>query len=154
MPRPCAQKNADIDQRIQRVLDEMPDGTSINWSHLARKYDVPYQRLLARSKGRGTLQSRPSGTLKLTDAQEYALYTYIERLDQLGVRVRIPMIISCVNYILFRAYDPSCSTSTPRNTLQRANPRWAKRWIQRNSELFIRRQQSLSLLRAVAHHRC
>ncbi|KAF1980642.1 hypothetical protein K402DRAFT_343991, partial [Aulographum hederae CBS 113979] len=128
-------KNADIDQRIQKVLDEIPDGININWSHLARKYNVPYQRLLARSKGRSTLQSRPSGTLKLTDAQEYALYTCVERLDQLGVRVRIPMIISCVNYILFRAYDSSCSTSTSRNTL-RANPRWAKRWIQRKITIF------------------
>jgi hypothetical protein len=149
MPRQSLQKNAAIDQRIEKILDDMPDGLKVNWSQLARDQGVPYHRLLARSKGRGTLQSRPSGTYKLSDAQDHALYAYIERMYGFGVCVRLPMVVSCANYLLFRAHDPT-SSSAPLSP-PKVDARWAKRWIQRNPDLFIRRQQTLSLVRAVAH---
>jgi hypothetical protein len=56
------------------------------------------------------------------------------------------MVVSCVNYHLFRDHESGNSNPPPR-----VDSRWAKAWIARNPELFIRRQQPLFLVRAVAH---
>lgn len=133
-----------IDDRITEILNSITDISKPNFKQLAREHDVPYQRLLARSKGRPTRSQRPSGTYKLTQAQESALYDYIARLDELGVCVRLPMIVSCANYLLQRGHDgPGPPPS--------ADSRWAKNWLKRHPELHIRRQRSLNLDRAVAH---
>jgi hypothetical protein len=133
-----------IDDRIAEILDSISDTPKPNFSKLAREHGVPYQRLLARSKGRPTLSQRPPTTCKLTEAQEGALYDYIARLDELGVCVRLPMIVSCANYLLQRGHEgPGPPPS--------ANSRWAKNWLKRHPELHIRRQQSLNLQRAIAH---
>ncbi|PVH92127.1 hypothetical protein DM02DRAFT_576171 [Periconia macrospinosa] len=61
---------------------------------------------------------------KLTEAQEGALYDYIARLDELGVCVRLSMIVSCANYLLQRGHDgPGPPPS--------ADSRWAKNWLKR-----------------------
>jgi hypothetical protein len=70
-----------IDDQIEQILESIKDVEKPNFSKLAREHNVPYQRLLARSKGRATLSERPSGTLKLSEAQDKALYNYIARLD-------------------------------------------------------------------------
>jgi hypothetical protein len=62
MPPPSLQKNAAIDQRIPEIIDSVLDRLKVNLSKLALEHGVPYYRLLARLKRRGTLQSRPLGT--------------------------------------------------------------------------------------------
>jgi hypothetical protein len=89
-----------IDDRIEQALKSIIDTPKPNYSQLARQYDVPYQRLLARSKGRQTRSERLSSTYKLTEAQDSALYDYVARLDELGICVRLPMIVACANYLL------------------------------------------------------
>lgn len=138
------QSGLSIDDQIEQILESIEDVEKPNFSKLAREHNVPYQRLLARSKGRPTLSERPSGTYKLSEAQENALYDYVARLDYLGVYVRLPMIVSCANYLLQRSHE---GASTPPS----ASIRWAKRWLKRNPELHLRRQQSLELNRAIAH---
>jgi hypothetical protein len=59
-----------IDNRIKQILESIKDAERPNFSKLTREHNVPYQRLLARSKGRATLSERPSGTYKLSDAQD------------------------------------------------------------------------------------
>jgi hypothetical protein len=46
-------------------------------SALARAHKLPYQRLLARFKGRNSLKSRLSSSWKLTSIQSNALFEYI-----------------------------------------------------------------------------
>lgn len=133
-----------VDEKIEQVLESIEHVEKPNFSKLAREHGVPYQRLLARSKGRQTRSQRPSATCKLTDAQDQALYDYIARLDQLGVYVRLSMIASCATYLIQRAYE---GIGTPPS----ATVRWAKNWLKRNPELHRRRQRSLDLNRAVAH---
>jgi hypothetical protein len=133
-----------IDDQIDQALESIRDIEKPNYKQLAREKNLPYQRLLARSKGRTTRSQRPSSTYKLSEAQNSALYDYITRLDELGIYVRLPMIVACANYLLQRSHDgPGPPPS--------ANPRWAKRWLKRNPELHLRRQRSLNLNRAIAH---
>ena len=94
-----------INNRIKEILESIKDIIKPNFKQLAREYGVPYQRLLARLKGRQTRSKRPSTTYKLAKAQDQALYDYIARLDELGVCVRLPMIVSCANYLLQQAHD-------------------------------------------------
>jgi hypothetical protein len=54
------------------------------------------------------------------------------------------MIVSCANYLLQRSHK---GADTPPLT----SVRWAKRWLKRNPELYLRRQRSLDLNRAIAH---
>jgi hypothetical protein len=105
---------------------------------------VPYQRLLARSKGRQTRSKRGSYTYKLTEAQDSALYNYIARLDELRVFIRLPIVVICAKYLLQRSHD---SPGPPPS----ADSRWAKRWLRRYPELYLRRQRSLDLHRAITH---
>ncbi|KAF5844181.1 hypothetical protein GGP41_002278 [Bipolaris sorokiniana] len=100
-----AQSQTLINNRITEILESIKDISKPNFKQLAREYGVLYQRLLARSKGRPTHPQRPSGTYKLAKAQDQALYDYIARLDELGVCVRLPMIVSCANYLLQQAHD-------------------------------------------------
>ena len=139
-----AQLQISINGRIEEILESVKDVTKPNFKQLARENGVPYQRLLARSKGRQTRSRRPSATYKLAKAQDQALYDYIARLDELGVCVRLPMIVSCANYLLQQAHDSHGPPLT-------ANSRWAKQWLKRQPELHVRRQRSLNLNRALAH---
>jgi len=139
-----AQLEISVNDRIEEILESIKDIVKPNFKQLAREYGVPYQRLLARSKGRPTRSKRPSDTYKLAKAQDQALYDYIARLDELGVCVRLPMIVSCANYLLQQAHDGPGPPPT-------ASSRWAKQWLKRQPELHIRRQRSLNLNRALAH---
>ncbi|KAF7446574.1 HTH-Tnp-Tc5 domain containing protein [Pyrenophora tritici-repentis] len=139
-----AQSQILVNDRISEILKSIEDIPKPNFKQLAREHGVPYQRLLARSKGRPTRSERPSSTYKLTEAQDRALYDYIARLDELGVCVRLPMIVSCVNYLLQQAHDGPGPPPT-------ASSRWAKQWLKRQPELHVRRQRSLNLNRALAH---
>jgi hypothetical protein len=95
-----SQSQVQIDNRIDQVLESIKDVEKPNYKQLAREKKLPYQRLLARSKGRPTRSQRPSGTYKLSEAQDSALYDYIARLDDLGIFVRLLMIVACANYLL------------------------------------------------------
>ncbi|USP77769.1 hypothetical protein yc1106_05043 [Curvularia clavata] len=139
-----AQLQTSINDRIAEILESIKDIPKPNFKQLAREHGVPYQRLLARSKGRLTHSKRPSGTYKLAKAQDQALYDYIARLDELGVCVRLPMIVSCANYLLQQAHNGPGPPPT-------ASSRWAKQWLKRQPELHVRRQRSLNLNRALAH---
>jgi hypothetical protein len=108
-----------IDYRIDMILESITNHEKVNFKELARDNDVPYQRLLARSKGRQSRSNRPSATYKLSSAQDNALYDYIVRLDELGVCVRLPMIVSCANYLLQQGHEGSLPAPS-------ANTRWAK----------------------------
>ncbi|KAF7566807.1 HTH-Tnp-Tc5 domain containing protein [Pyrenophora tritici-repentis] len=139
-----AQSQILVNDRILEILKSIEDIPKPNFKQLAREHGVPYQRLLVRSKGRPTRSERPSSTYKLTEAQDRALYDYIARLDELGVCVQLPMIVSCVNYLLQQAHDGPGPPPT-------ASSRWAKQWLKRQPELHVRRQRSLNLNRALAH---
>lgn len=92
--------NSDIESRIRRALKSIPTGVRPNYIALSKEYRVPYQRLLARSKGRPNLYNRSSYTLKLTTTQNLALIVYLQRLDDLRIAPRTNQVVSTTNSIL------------------------------------------------------
>ena len=130
---------------IQSILDSIPPGFKPNFSRLAREKDVDYQRLLARYHGRPSRFDRSGGHFKLNDRQNFVLREFVRFLDQLGVSARVAHVVRCVNTILHADHaDPSLPPPTVTN-------RWAKAWIKRQDDIFIRRQRHLDLNRALAH---
>jgi hypothetical protein len=131
---------------IRQVLDSITPDSKPNFSELARLHDVPYQRLLARSKGRGDRYDRPCPSHKLTIEQENALLAYIKRLDNLGICARPHMVVSCANTLLSRGRKKSQPGPPP--TVDR---QWAKRWLKRQPDLFVRRERRIELDRKLSH---
>ena len=108
-----------IDDQIDQALESIRDVKKPNYKQLAYEKNLPYQRLLVHLKGRITRSQRPSGTYKLSEAQDSALYDYIAHLNELGICVRLPIIVACANYLLQRSYDGPGPPPL-------ANPQWAK----------------------------
>jgi hypothetical protein len=67
---------------------------------VAREFDVPYRRLLARVNGQTTLQERSTQNRILTDDQERAIKAWLDDIDLMGIPPTNRMIISCANAIL------------------------------------------------------
>jgi hypothetical protein len=70
---------------------------------LAREFDAPYRRLLARIHGQTSYQDRPVANSLLTDAEERTVKVWIEQLDTIGTPLTNRMITGCANAILTRA---------------------------------------------------
>jgi hypothetical protein len=131
--------------KIQSILDSIPPGFKPNIARLSREKGVHYQRLLARYHGRGTLFDRPSRTLKLNESQNFVLREFVRFLDELGVNARVAHVVRCANTILLADHD---DPSQPPPTV---TDRWAKAWISRQNDIFVRRQRHLDLNRVLAH---
>ena len=135
----------EIEAKIQQVLDSLPPDFVPNLSRLARENDLPYYRLRKRYQGCRTLFNRPSGTYKLSNAQNFVLREFIRFLDQLGVSARVAHVVRCANTILEADHRDSLQ---PRSTV---TTRWARAWIKRQDDIFVRRQRHLDLNRVLAH---
>jgi hypothetical protein len=145
LPHTMPETYEEIEARIQKVLDTIPPDFTPNISRLAGENNLPYYRLLARYHGRPTRFERPSGTLKLSESQNYVLREFVRFLDQLGISARVAHVVRCANTILQADYeDPSLPPPTVTN-------RWARAWITRQDDIFVRRQRHLDLNRALAH---
>ncbi|PVH90566.1 hypothetical protein DM02DRAFT_636728, partial [Periconia macrospinosa] len=140
--------NNDIESRIQRALASLPEGEKPNFKALAKEYRVPYQRLLARSKGRASLFDRPSHSLKLTTTQNNALKDYLRQLDDLGIAPQIQQVVQAVNTILKIDHKAEQLDTAPPTV----STRWAYAWINREPEIFARRARLLDLARKASHN--
>jgi len=58
-----------IENRIQRALDATKREKNPNLSEIARKFDVPYQRLRRRVKGGASRSTRPPAGRRLSESQ-------------------------------------------------------------------------------------
>ncbi|EED23051.1 hypothetical protein TSTA_065110 [Talaromyces stipitatus ATCC 10500] len=67
---------------------------------LAREFDAPYRRLLARVNGQSALSDRPATNHILTNDQERAVKEWIDHLDPLDAPPTNRMIVGCANAIL------------------------------------------------------
>lgn len=136
----------DIEARIQAALtflhttgEETP-----NLSAIAKRYEIPYHRFRARWLGRLSKQERLSASKKLSDDQEAAVCQYLDRLDTVGTSARIQMVSGCANTILRQAHLGS-------EPAPLVSEQWARRFLDRYPEYFIRKQQTLDVNRKNAH---
>jgi hypothetical protein len=137
---------ADVEARIQSVITFLhtTGEDAPNLSALAKQYELPYYRLRARWQGRQSKQERPAANRNLSDDQEAAVCRYLDRLDTVGTSARIQMVSGCANRILQLAHtgpDPAPLVSD----------QWARRFLERHPEYFIRKQRTIDADRKNAH---
>jgi hypothetical protein len=131
------QTNREIEERIIEAICALSDQSRPNISTAAREFDVPYQRLYARWKGRKSLFERESNGRRLDPVQESALCRWINYNDELGLPLKRPQIIAAATTIL-KLSDPS----TPP-----LGEKWLKRWFKRHPEYRVRRRRALDIER-------
>ena len=102
---------------------------------LAREFDAPYRRLLARIHGQKSYQDRSPTNILLTDAEERTVKAWIEQLDTIGTPPTNRMIIGCANAVLARAnphLDPPRTVS----------PNWVYGFLKRLPDGYERVEQT------------
>ncbi|KAJ5465269.1 uncharacterized protein N7458_000955 [Penicillium daleae] len=149
-----AESYKSIEYRIKIALHELESVDKPNVKAWARSHNLPYQRLLARYKGRHSRSERSPSGRKLDGAQESALCRYIDILDSIYAPPSRPEIAAAANAILAAAYaeatgqPTSDATGQPAsNTTGRNRPvpaptiggMWLNRFLKRHPEYLIRR---------------
>src|SRR4051812_18513393 len=97
-----AENYHEIEDRIIKALSAYYERNKPKIAPLSREFRVPYQRLKARIKGRGSRSTHPTTNKCLDDSQEQALISWIGILDSAGCPPTAQDIEGCANDILAR----------------------------------------------------
>ena len=89
-----------VERRIQEALQCRQENPNRSITSLAKEYHVPYYCLRAGLFGTPSKFNRKPAYLRLSKAQEHALYMYINCLGHLNLSVRRLFIENAVNFIL------------------------------------------------------
>jgi len=134
-----------IEARIEKVIAEVKEEEKPNVAALARRFDLPEQRLRARLRGRLSRQQREVTNRRLFTDQELALCQYLDRLDELGIPPRFCHISSYANSILLEVQTDSADAPP------KVSSTWTRRFLQRNPEYHVRKQKTLDVERKRSH---
>jgi len=97
-----------IEECISEALESIPKNKKPNIAALAREYRVLESRLRTRYKGRGTRVNYGGYNKTLSDAQELAVYGFLERMESTGIYAREHMFEGAANFVLKSNHtDPS-----------------------------------------------
>lgn len=127
-----------IQLRIQEALATIAPGIKPKITRLATEFNVPYEQLLNRYNG---IPPKDSHSYALTDHEEQAIHQYIQRLDELGMSCRRPMLARAANSILRERPGP----------LRHVDNHWPTRFLKRYPQYKIRKQKPLTSQRKNAH---
>ena len=136
----------EIEARIQQAVEAIQSRPlPVNRNAVAREFDVPVQRLRSRLNGKPSKSEvRGMHRRALTVDQELALHRHVTRLDQLSIPARIKSIRATANTLLRQ----TASSSDPNPSVSK---QWAKRWLDRQPDLFKAKRQPLAVARKNAH---
>ncbi len=134
-----------IEGRIQKAIEAINMRENPNRAEIAREFRVPYERLRSRLKGyQSKTAVRGLHYRALKPDQESALRQYLTKLDQLGLPARLHLVQSTANAL--RAQDFPRWNSPPL-----LSDKWAKRWLDRQSDLFKAKRKPIAADRKNAH---
>ena len=126
--RSYAEEEQDIANAL--LYDALQENS--NWQGIADKFDVNYQRMLARKNGHGDHSNCGSHNKSLTSDQETDLICIFENMKHRELHCRYRMISSVTNFILANAHnDPETSSST-------VGKNWTWNFFKHNSEFRTR----------------
>jgi hypothetical protein len=134
------ESNQSIEARIQLAILELENVESPNIKAWARERNLPYQRLLARYKGRPSLSERIPNGRKLDESQESALCRYIDFLDSIYLPPKRPVIAAAANAILASSHRDATKPPT-------IGSHWLQRFLRRHPEYISRRQRAMDIER-------
>jgi hypothetical protein len=95
---------SEIEQRIERAMEDLHEQERPNLAKTARRYAVPLKRLRNRWNNIPSKQDLNNKLPKLSPEQDLALIHTLDRLDKCELSARVPMLISIANGILKRAH--------------------------------------------------
>ena len=133
-----------LEEQILTALRSFDDNPDAKVSEVARQYGVPYQRLLARRRGRQSKIGNSNSHMKLSPGQELALCEYVDRLDRLNLSVRRELIRGAANFILQQSTPPGQQPQVVGN-------HWIARFINRH-KYRVARQKTLDSERKQAEN--
>jgi hypothetical protein len=137
-------KYSEIEERIERALEDLHEQQRPNLAGTARRYSVPPKRLRNRWNNIPPKQDLNNRLPKLSPEQDLALIRTLDRLDKCELSARVPMLMSIANGILARAHlentlPPIISVS------------WGVRWLSRLPEFSVMKGKTLVMARKSAH---
>jgi hypothetical protein len=136
-------KPHEIEERIAKASRAMDDDPNLKGTKAAQRFGAPYDRLIARRRGRPPSYSRGGQNKKLSIPQDDALKEYILMLQYSGRGANIHEVRAAAGRLLFWASgDPDSSVSV----------RWTRAWMARQAD-FLKsiKEKPLSAKRLAAH---
>ena len=136
-------KRSDIEERITKASQAMDADRHLKGTKAAARFGAPYQRLMARRKGRPASNTRGGHNKKLAEPEDEALKDYILMLQYTGHGANIQEVRSAANRVVY------WTTGDEKETV---SLRWTKRWMTRQAE-FLKsiKEKPLSAKRLAAH---
>ncbi|KAF8846610.1 hypothetical protein BDZ45DRAFT_423191 [Acephala macrosclerotiorum] len=80
--------DSNVEKRIIQAIEEFATAPGLNWTDLAEKHKVPYQRLIRRKNGTPANNSNGGHNRLTTNEQEAALIAYIDDCERRGFNCR------------------------------------------------------------------
>jgi hypothetical protein len=136
-------KGHEIEERISKASQAMDKDPTLKGTKAAQRFGAPYDRLMARRRGRPPSHSRGGQNKKLSTPQDDALKEYIIMLQYSRRGANLEEVRAAAGRLLFwESGDPKASVSR----------RWAKAWMSRQSN-FLKsiKEKPLSAKRLAAH---
>ncbi len=123
---PAIRQNA-VESRIQAAIEYLEANPDVSTRAAAREFKVPRTRLRRRLDKVPPLNARPPSHTKLSQPEEVALCTYIDRLDNINLAVRREFVVDAANSIL-RERASSAEKANPPTV----GHNWVSRFLKRH----------------------
>ena len=135
-----------VEGRIKDAIEAFYSRKNPNRSAIAREFDVPPERLRSRLNGRPS-QSEVRGLHNrlLSPDQDKALVLFYQRLSNAGTPARLNSVKGEAIRLLRQDWDPA-------KPFPKIGPHWAKRWMDRQPDLFKVKRKPLAAERKNAHN--
>ena len=139
-----------VEKQVTLAVNVIRTREKCSRNKIAKEFRVPLQRLRSQLNGhppKSTVQG--VHRRKLAPDQEKALHDYFVILDKIGLPARLNMIEQAANSLLRLSADPTPDTSdTPQPKVGR---QWAKRWMDRQNDLFKVKRKPIPAARKNPH---
>jgi len=137
-----------IEEKVLEAIGAYEAGEFTSIRAAANAVGAPLQRVYRRLKGIPSEIEKGGHNKRLSEAQENALYTLIQRYDDLGLSLRPQMLTKMANRVLFRACDPN---NLP-NPLPHVSHDWTRRFLERHPEFIKKKRKPINIHRDVLEY--
>jgi hypothetical protein len=103
------------EERVQEALEWYLDGENRSFEGAAAQFNIPIGRIRRRYHGTQSRSSVGGRNKALSDEQERALLHWIDKLDEIGVPLRLSALTSSANGLLRRAHSSSDANPPPQS---------------------------------------
>ena len=135
----------EVEKRISGAIATINSRENVNRNKIAQEFRVPVQRMRSRLSGNPPASDvRGLHLGKLAPDQEKALPDYFVQLDKTGMPARLHMIEQAANSLLRMSSEPTAPPPF-------VGTQWAKRWLNRQDDLFKVKRKPLAAARKNAH---